>query len=145
MEQIRDWLDERAVPDFLDRPTRLTLARRLTSSNANTNSSNSNERPKATAKRSHQNHSETQTNNMTKTTIAAVIAAATFAVAGQLGAQGDHYVEGHTDQNGTYVSGHWQTNPDGNPWNNWSTRGNYNPYTGKEGTVNPWATPVPRR
>lgn len=44
----------------------------------------------------------------------------------------------YVTQNGTYVQGHMQTNPDGNPYNNWSTQGNVNPYTGQMGTVNPY-------
>ena len=54
-------------------------------------------------------------------------------------AQGSHYVEGYYRQNGTFVPGHYATNPNGNPYDNWSTKGNYNPYTGQPGTVNPSA------
>ncbi|MGH8781016.1 hypothetical protein [Paraburkholderia sp.] len=50
---------------------------------------------------------------------------------------GEHYVNGHTRSNGTYVAGHHQTNPNGNKYDNWSSKGNVNPYTGKEGTVDP--------
>ncbi|BAU37858.1 hypothetical protein APT_00776 [Acetobacter pasteurianus NBRC 101655] len=53
-------------------------------------------------------------------------------------AVGSHYVHGYFRKNGTYVSPHYQTNPDGNPYNNWSTRGNINPYTGKLGTKAPY-------
>ena len=44
------------------------------------------------------------------------------------------YVGGYTKRDGTYVDGHWRSNADGNKDNNWSTRGNYNPYTGEKGT-----------
>ena len=54
-------------------------------------------------------------------------------------AQSSHYVGGYYRSDGTYVPGHYQTNSNGNPWDNWSTRGNYNPYTGKPGTVDPYA------
>ena len=44
-------------------------------------------------------------------------------------------VKGYTRKDGTYVSPHYRTAPDGNFYNNWSTKGNVNPYTGKEGTL----------
>lgn len=46
------------------------------------------------------------------------------------------YVNPYTKKDGTQVEGHYRSNPDGNPYNNWSTKGNRNPYTGKEGTRN---------
>ena len=54
-------------------------------------------------------------------------------------AGGSVYVRPHVRSNGTYVPGHYRSAPDGNVWNNWSTQGNYNPYTGKPGTVDPYA------
>ena len=57
------------------------------------------------------------------------------------GKGGSHAVRGHVTKNGTYVQPHRQTNPDSSRLNNWSTRGNVNPYTGKAGTVNPSAPP----
>lgn len=50
----------------------------------------------------------------------------------------DVYVQPHTTKNGTYVEGHHRTAPDSNPYNNYSTQGNTNPYTGQSGTVNPY-------
>jgi hypothetical protein len=47
---------------------------------------------------------------------------------------GSHSVKGHTTKNGTYVAPHRSTNPDGAKSNNWTQKGNANPYTGKEGT-----------
>ena len=41
------------------------------------------------------------------------------------------------DKNGTYVQPHYRSNPDGNPYNNWSFPGNVNPHTGKVATGNP--------
>jgi hypothetical protein len=38
---------------------------------------------------------------------------------------------------GTYVAPHRATNPNGTRLDNYSTRPNYNPYTGKTGTRNP--------
>lgn len=49
----------------------------------------------------------------------------------------DTYVNGYTRKDGTYVAPHYRTAPDSNPYNNYSTRGNTNPYTGEEGTVDP--------
>lgn len=54
------------------------------------------------------------------------------------GSSGSHYVAPSVRQDGTFVEGHRRTNPDGNPYNNWSTQGNVNPYTGKAGTRNPY-------
>lgn len=48
-----------------------------------------------------------------------------------------HYVAPHVTKNGTYVEGHMQTNPNGTKLDNWSTKGNVNPYTGQPGTKNP--------
>lgn len=49
-----------------------------------------------------------------------------------------NYVNGYTRKNGTYVQGHYRSNADYTKFNNYSTRGNYNPYTGKQGNVNPY-------
>lgn len=48
----------------------------------------------------------------------------------------DTWVNGYMKSNGTYVSGHYRSDPDSTTDNNWSTRGNVNPYTGKIGTRN---------
>jgi uncharacterized membrane protein YgcG len=53
---------------------------------------------------------------------------------------GDVYVRGHTRSDGTYVQPHWRSAPDGNRFNNWSTQGNVNPYTGKSGTRDPYSS-----
>jgi hypothetical protein len=47
-----------------------------------------------------------------------------------------HSVSGHTTKNGTYVKPHRQTNPNGTQKDNYSTKGNVNPHTGKKGTKN---------
>ena len=46
-------------------------------------------------------------------------------------------VRGYYRKNGTYVRPHYRSNPDGNPYNNWSFPGNTNPYTGITATGNP--------
>ncbi len=48
-------------------------------------------------------------------------------------AVGETFVPGYYRSNGTYVQGHWRTNPDNSFWNNWSSKGNVNPHTGKVG------------
>ena len=50
----------------------------------------------------------------------------------------DVYVRGYSRGDGTYVQPHYRSNPDGNAFNNWSSRGNINPYTGREGTIDPY-------
>lgn len=42
-----------------------------------------------------------------------------------------HYVQPHTRSNGSYVGGHYQTNPDSSTSNNYGTPGNFNSHTGK--------------
>lgn len=50
----------------------------------------------------------------------------------------DTYVKGYYKKNGTYVAPHYRSSPNGNTHDNWSTKGNTNPYTGKEGTKDPY-------
>ncbi len=50
----------------------------------------------------------------------------------------DVYVNGYHRKDGTYVQPHYRSDPDGNRFNNFSTRGNVNPYTGKAGSVDPY-------
>lgn len=42
-------------------------------------------------------------------------------------------VKGYYRSDGKYVREHYRTSPDKNFWNNWSSKGNVNPYTGKRG------------
>src|SRR3989344_3994580 len=46
-------------------------------------------------------------------------------------------VKGYYRKDGTYVQPHYRSNPDGNPYNNWSYPGNTNPYTGETAKGNP--------
>jgi len=55
----------------------------------------------------------------------------------------DTFVNGHVRRDGTYVQPHVRSNPDGNRSNNWSTQGNQNPYTGQQGTRDPYAASPP--
>ena len=90
------------------------------------------------------------------------IAAAVLFCAGAVQAKGYHYhapkvrayhyhaskfygspthVNGYFKRNGTYVAPHMRTAPNGTRFDNWSTKGNVNPYTGKAGTKDPYAPP----
>lgn len=44
-------------------------------------------------------------------------------------------------KDGSYVQPHRRTLPDNSKLNNYSTKGNINPYTGKKGTVDPYNPP----
>ena len=46
----------------------------------------------------------------------------------------DVAVKGYYRSDGTYVKPHYRSNPNSYKTDNWSTKGNYNPYTGKKGT-----------
>ena len=49
----------------------------------------------------------------------------------------DTHVKGYYKKNGTYVEPHYRSSPNSTSKDNYSTKGNVNPYTGKEGTPNP--------
>jgi len=78
---------------------------------------------------------------------AQTIAAVVFALAvaspalARGGGHGSHgstvHVQSHVTKSGTYVPAHVRTAPDHSKYNNWSTKGNANPYTGKAGTKDP--------
>lgn len=46
-------------------------------------------------------------------------------------------VRGYTKKNGTHVAPHHRTAPNNTQRDNWSSKPNTNPYTGKEGTKEP--------
>ena len=52
-------------------------------------------------------------------------------------ASADQYVNGHFRRDGTYVEPYYRSSPNNTPYDNYSTRGNVNPYTGQAGTVEP--------
>lgn len=52
------------------------------------------------------------------------------------GASASAGVRGHVTKKGVYVPPHRRTTPDKSINNNWSTKPNRNPYTGKEGSKN---------
>ena len=57
-----------------------------------------------------------------------------------LAASADTSVRGYYRDNGTYVAPHHRSSPDSSTLNNWSSKGNYNPYTGEKGTVDPYGS-----
>lgn len=56
-------------------------------------------------------------------------------------ASDDVWVKPYTRKDGTFVPGHFRSAPNGNVWDNWSTKGNINPYTGMKGTKDPYIFP----
>lgn len=50
------------------------------------------------------------------------------------------HVHGYTKKDGTYVAPHYRSSPDSSKLNNWSTKGNVNPYTGQVGTKDPYGS-----
>jgi len=64
-----------------------------------------------------------------------VTVACTLAALGS--ATADTQVKGHYKKDGTYVPPHVRSDPNGSKLDNWSTKGNTNPYTGKKGTKDP--------
>ena len=61
-----------------------------------------------------------------------IILTGSFVYAGQ-------YVNGHYRSDGTYVQGYYRSAPDSTPFNNYSTKGNVNPYTGQKGYEDPYS------
>ncbi|MDF7678408.1 hypothetical protein PT277_06825 [Acetobacteraceae bacterium ESL0709] len=50
----------------------------------------------------------------------------------------EHYTQGYIRRNGQYVQGHYSTIPNHTKLDNWSTRGNINPHTGRRGYRSPY-------
>lgn len=55
-------------------------------------------------------------------------------------AAGSHARKGHFKKDGTYVAPSHATNPNKSKRDNYGSKGNTNPYTGKEGTKDPDST-----
>lgn len=53
-------------------------------------------------------------------------------------AMADESVRGYIRSDGTYVAPHHRSSANNNPYDNYSTQGNRNPYTGQQGTVDPY-------
>lgn len=54
-------------------------------------------------------------------------------------AAADKRVKGYVTKRGTYVAPHYQTRSNSTKTDNYSSKPNSNPYTGKKGYVNPYA------
>lgn len=70
---------------------------------------------------------------MKKVFLLAAIATASLHVAAA-----DHAVKGYVKKDGTYVAPSVATNPNSSKLDNYSTKGNSNPVSGKDGTVDPY-------
>ncbi len=66
-----------------------------------------------------------------------VIALIALAIPASLFAAGSHAVRGHVTKSGTYVAPTRATNPNKTQRDNYSSKPNVNPYTGKQGTRTP--------
>lgn len=53
------------------------------------------------------------------------------------GSSKSNNVRGYTKKDGTYVAPHKRTNPNNTQRDNWTSKPNQNPYTGKDGTKEP--------
>jgi opacity protein-like surface antigen len=71
---------------------------------------------------------------MMKMFVLALVAAALIAPS----ASAQVHVKGYVNKNGTYVAPYYRSSPNSTTLDNYSTKGNVNPYTGKAGTVNPY-------
>lgn len=52
------------------------------------------------------------------------------------------YVKGYHRKDGTYVAPHYRSSPNSSRSDNYSSKGNYNPYTGAKGSQDPYRPPV---
>lgn len=64
--------------------------------------------------------------------------------AGTMAQTATHQVQGYVKKDGTYVAPSMATNPNTSKLDNYSTKGNVNPLTGKEGTVDPYKVEQPK-
>ena len=80
-----------------------------------------------------------------KATVMPLVALLASTIAPQLGAASSHSVRGYVKKDGSYVQPHRQTNPNKSKSDNWSTKGNINPYTSKPGTVDPTSPRLPKK
>lgn len=55
----------------------------------------------------------------------------------------DVCTQGYVRKDGTYVQPHCQANPNETKLDNYSTKGNVNPYTGQKGYVDPYKQSTP--
>lgn len=70
-----------------------------------------------------------------KKTIIAITALSLILITGQ--AFSGQSVRGYYRSDGTYVQGYHRSSPNGTQYDNYSTKGNVNPYTGEKGYKTP--------
>ena len=75
---------------------------------------------------------------MKKLLISLLLGVFVFSILTPTGVEAASRVRGYIKKNGTYVAPHYRSSPNKSKFDNFSTKGNYNPYTGKKGTVNPY-------
>ncbi len=63
-----------------------------------------------------------------------------LALAASAAPAADHAKKGYVTKQGVYVPPARQTNPNNTKLDNYGTKGNVNPYTGKKGTKDPYKT-----
>lgn len=78
--------------------------------------------------------------NKTTKTMKHIITIIVLSVVGAVcaNAQDYHYRSGYVTRTGTVVGGSYQTNPNSSRYDNWSTQGNQNPFTGQSGYKSPY-------
>lgn len=72
-----------------------------------------------------------------------IICVAMLSITSSFEVLADDFVPGYMRSDGTYVPPHWRTSPNSTKIDNYSTRGNVNPYTGERGSVDPFAPQRP--
>ncbi len=70
---------------------------------------------------------------------ALVLLAASLSFAGVANAA--NRVKGYTKKSGTFVMPYYKSSPNKSKFDNYSTKGNINPFTGKKGTQSPFKLP----
>lgn len=70
-----------------------------------------------------------------------ILAIGLFAISGLTLA--DQYVRPHVRKDGTYVEGYMRSSPNSTRMDNYSTKGNINPYNGERGHQDPLVLPQP--
>lgn len=78
---------------------------------------------------------------MNRTLMTLSLIAFTILWAGYAAAQ--DYTRGYMRSDGTYVQGYYRSSPNNTRLDNYSTRGNINPYTGERGTRDPYKYQAP--
>jgi hypothetical protein len=71
-----------------------------------------------------------------------LLLAAAFAALATSAHAWDVYHRGYVNRYGTWVAPHYQTAPDHDLYNNYSTYPNINPYTGQRGRIRPYGWPA---